>query len=109
MTSLKEHNSRLFEPLTIGRICLKHRIVLAPLTRCRADENHVPLVPLMAEYYSQRASLPGTLLISEANIISPRAGSYGNSPGLWNAEQLKAWKEITNAVHAKGSFIYAQL
>lgn len=98
----------LFEPLRIGNLSLKHRVVLAPLTRFRADDNHVPL-DIAAEYYAQRASVSGGLLISEATIISPRAGGYPNVPGIYNQEQIKKWKSITDAVHAKGSYIFCQL
>lgn len=100
--------SRLFQPLKLGNIHLKHRIVMSPLTRFRANDDHVPL-PFVAEYYAQRASVPGTLLVSEATYISKRHGGYPNAPGLWNNEQVEAWKTVTNAVHAKGSFIFAQL
>ncbi len=99
---------RLFTPLQIGPITLQHRLVMAPLTRFRADDQHVPL-PFVAEYYAQRASVPGTLLITEATFISPQASGYPNVPGLWSAEQLSAWRTVTEAVHAKGSFIFAQL
>ncbi|KAL2351879.1 hypothetical protein BJ546DRAFT_230073 [Cryomyces antarcticus] len=101
-------SSKLFEPLQIGRSKLEHRLVMAPLTRFRADDNHVPL-PFVKEYYTQRASVPGTLLITEATFISPRASGYPNVPGIWDAAQIKAWKEITDSVHSKGSFIYCQL
>ncbi|KAJ7183003.1 hypothetical protein C8R43DRAFT_1101213 [Mycena crocata] len=100
--------SKLFQPIQLGDILLKHRVVMAPLTRFRADKNHVPL-PHVKEYYAQRASVPGTLLITEATFIAPRAGGYDNVPGIWSEEQIVAWKEITDAVHAKGSFIYLQL
>ncbi|KAK2739086.1 hypothetical protein FQN55_009619 [Onygenales sp. PD_40] len=101
-------SSRLFDPLPIGPANLQHRLVLAPLTRYRADDDHVPL-PFVPEYYSQRGSLPGTLLIAEGTFIHPRAGGYRNVPGIYNAEQITAWKKITDEVHAKGSFIYLQL
>lgn len=81
---------------------------MAPLTRFRADSEHVP-GPYMKEYYEQRASVPGTFLITEAVFISPRAGGYNNVPGIWNDVQVAAWKEIVDAVHAKGSFVYMQL
>ncbi|CAG8417253.1 unnamed protein product [Penicillium salamii] len=100
--------SRLFEPLKIGTLQLNHRVVMAPLTRFRADNAHVPL-PIVSTYYGQRASVPGTLIISEATFISPRAGGYPNVPGIWNSEQIAAWKEVTNAVHEKGSVIFLQL
>ncbi|EEA21965.1 hypothetical protein TMatcc_008613 [Talaromyces marneffei ATCC 18224] len=100
----------LFTPLKVGRVELSHRIALAPLTRFRNDETtHAPIVPLVKEYYAQRASEPGTLLISEATLISPQAGAYTHAPGIWSEEQIAAWKQITDAVHEKGSYIYAQL
>ncbi|ETS77334.1 hypothetical protein PFICI_11208 [Pestalotiopsis fici W106-1] len=100
--------SRLFEPLKLGNVTLQHRIAMAPLTRFRADENHVPL-PFVKEYYAQRASTPGTLIISEATLVSKKAGGYGLVPGIWTKEQIAGWKEVTDAVHAKGSFMYLQL
>ncbi|KAK0636965.1 hypothetical protein B0T17DRAFT_504358 [Bombardia bombarda] len=101
--------SKLFQPLTVGTSKLQHRIAMAPLTRCRADENYVPTLPLMKEYYSQRAAVPGTLLVSEGTFISPSASGFPGMPGIYNDAQIAAWKEITDAVHAKGSFIYVQL
>ncbi|KAJ5492779.1 Chanoclavine-I aldehyde reductase [Penicillium diatomitis] len=100
--------TKLFTPLRVGRMDLAHRITMAPMTRFRVDDNHVPL-PLVKEYYAQRASTPGTLVITEATLISPRAGLYSNVPGIWNDAQIVAWKEVTEAVHAKGSYIYLQL
>jgi NADPH2 dehydrogenase len=100
--------SKLFQPLKVGKIELQNRIVMAPLTRLRADGDHVPL-PFVAEYYAQRASVPGTLLITEATFIAPAAAGYGNVPGIWTAEQIAGWKPVTDAVHKKGSFIYLQL
>ncbi|THV00307.1 FMN-linked oxidoreductase [Dendrothele bispora CBS 962.96] len=100
--------SKLFRPLTVGDVTLKHRVVMAPLTRFRANANHVPL-PIVKEMYAQRASTPGTLLITEATFIAPRASGYDHAPGIWSDEQIAAWKEVTEAVHAKGSFIYLQL
>ncbi|KIY72910.1 FMN-linked oxidoreductase [Cylindrobasidium torrendii FP15055 ss-10] len=101
--------SKLFQPIRVGTMPLQHRVVLAPLTRFKATAEHVPHAPLVAEYYSQRAHTPGNLLITEATFIAPRAGGYKNVPGIWNEDQIHAWKEITDAVHAKGSFIYLQL
>lgn len=100
--------TKLFEPLQVGRMKLANRVTLAPLTRFRADDSHVPL-PFVKEYYAQRASTPGTLLITEGTLITSRGGSYPNVPGIWNDAQIAAWKEITDAVHAKGSYIYIQL
>jgi len=100
--------SKLFQPLKVGEVQLGHRIALAPLTRFRATEAHVPL-PIVPEYYAQRGSTPGTLLITEATFISDEASGYPNVPGLFTPDQLNGWKTVTDAVHAKGSFIYAQL
>ncbi|KAH7138861.1 hypothetical protein B0J11DRAFT_26582 [Dendryphion nanum] len=101
-------NSRLFKPLKVGNVSLKHRIAMAPLTRFRADDSHVPL-PLVADYYAQRASVPGTLLITEATFISAQNGGYAKVPGIYTQAQIDAWKKVTDAVHAKGSYIYLQL
>ncbi|KAF5024063.1 hypothetical protein F66182_3859 [Fusarium sp. NRRL 66182] len=101
--------SRLFKPLKIGNMEVKHRIGMAPLTRLRAGESRVPN-SLMKEYYSQRASEPGTLLISEGTVVSLEAGGgFPGAPGIWNDDQVSAWKEITDEVHSKGSFIFSQL
>jgi NADPH2 dehydrogenase len=102
-------SDKLFKSLKVGSLTLSHRIALCPLTRFRADEKNVPILPIVKEYYEQRASVPGTLLITEATFISPQAGGYPNVPGTWNDDQVRAWKEVTDAVHAKGSFIYLQL
>ncbi|KAB8071424.1 hypothetical protein BDV29DRAFT_197414 [Aspergillus leporis] len=101
-------NSRLFKPLKLGNIELKNRVAMAPLTRFRADDNHV-ILPIAAEYYGQRASVPGTLLVAEAIFISHQHGGYANAPGIWSQEQIDAWKKITYVVHEKNSFIYLQL
>ncbi|KAI5860576.1 FMN-linked oxidoreductase [Durotheca rogersii] len=101
-------SSRLFQPLKVGRVTLQHRLAMAPMTRFRADANHVPL-PSVKEYYEQRGAVPGSLLITEGTFITKRAGGYNFAPGIWSQEQIAAWKEVTDAVHAKGSFIYVQL
>jgi NADPH2 dehydrogenase len=106
--SVPNDDSKLFKPLQVGRSALQHRIVMAPLTRYRATDEHVH-TDLAVTYYTQRSSVPGTLLITEGTYVSPRATGYTNAPGLWNTEQLTAWKKVTDAVHANGSFIYAQL
>ncbi|KAK1238239.1 hypothetical protein MKX08_002818 [Trichoderma sp. CBMAI-0020] len=102
-------NSQLFKPLKIGNVVIKHRIGMAPMTRLRATDDRVPL-PLMAEYYGQRSAVPGTLLISEGTFISyESSGGFSNAPGIWNEEQIAAWRLVTNNVHAKGSFIFCQI
>ncbi|KAI0156744.1 FMN-linked oxidoreductase [Hypoxylon sp. FL1284] len=102
------HSSRLFQPLKVGDVTLGHRLVMAPLTRFRSTSEHVPL-PIVKEYYEQRASVPGTLIITEATFISKQAGGYPSVPGIWTRDQMAAWKTVTDAVHAKRSYIYLQL
>ncbi|PYI09503.1 FMN-linked oxidoreductase [Aspergillus sclerotiicarbonarius CBS 121057] len=98
----------LTSPLRVGNLDLKHRVVLAPLTRYRADDQHVP-IDIMRDYYAQRASVPGTLLITEGTFISARAGGMNNVPGIWNDAQISQWRTITDAVHERGSYILCQL
>ncbi|KAF7556047.1 hypothetical protein G7Z17_g1722 [Cylindrodendrum hubeiense] len=101
--------SRLFKPLTIGNVEVKHRVGMPSLTRFRASDDRVP-TPLMKEYYGQRASVPGTLIIAEGTLVSPSAcGGFANAPGIWSGDQVSAWREITDEVHRKGCFIYCQL
>lgn len=101
--------TNLFKPLRLGRSQLSNRIALAPLTRFRADDDGVPLQDLVPEYYAQRASVPGTLLITEATFIAPEAAGYPKAPGIWSQAQIDGWKTVTKAVHDKKSFIYLQL
>ncbi|MHA6492690.1 alkene reductase [Pseudomonas borbori] len=96
----------LFDPIQIGDLHLNNRIIMAPLTRCRADEGRVPNA-LMAEYYVQRAS--AGLIISEATSVTPMGVGYPNTPGIWSAEQVRGWSNITKAVHAAGGKIVLQL
>jgi len=82
---------------------------MAPLTRFRATDDRVP-TPLMKEYYGQRASVPGTLIITEGTFTSPSAcGGFANAPGVWSKDQVAAWRTITDEVHRKGCFIFCQL
>ncbi|KAK1080083.1 hypothetical protein LTR33_005841 [Friedmanniomyces endolithicus] len=101
-------SSRLFTPLKLGYRELSSRLAMAPLTRFRADDDHVQL-PFAKDYYTQRACVPGTLIITEATFISPEAGGYANVPGIYNDAQIKAWKEIVESVHEAGGIIYLQL
>lgn len=100
--------SRLFKPITVGAMTLSHRMGMSPLTRYRATDDHVPS-PSSVDYYAQRASVPGTLLVTEGTFISPQHGGYANVPGIYNAAQIAAWRRVTDAVHAKGSYIFCQL
>ena len=96
----------LFNPLQIGSVSLSNRILMAPLTRARADAGHMPNA-LMAEYYSQRAS--AGLIITECTMIAENTSAFYAEPGIYNAEQIAAWKVITDAVHAKGGKIFMQI
>ncbi|XP_015889050.3 12-oxophytodienoate reductase 3 [Ziziphus jujuba] len=96
----------LFTPYKMGKFNLSHRVVLAPLTRCRAV-NEIPF-EAHALYYSQRAT-PGGLLISEGTSPSNTAAGYPHVPGIYTEEQVEAWKKVVDAVHAKGSIFFCQL
>ncbi len=97
----------LFESYQLNdKLALKNRVLMAPLTRCMADQNLIP-TKQMATYYAKRAD--AGLIISEAIIIRPDAQGYPNTPGLFTTEQVKGWQTVTSAVHAKGGKIFAQL
>lgn len=100
--------AKLFTPLRIGRHTLKHRIVMAPLTRMRAQQpGNVP-GPLNALYYGQRAS-EGGLLIAEATPVCQEGHGHPDVPGIYTPEQIEGWRLVTRAVHDKGGLIYLQL
>lgn len=97
----------LFDPITIGDLTLKNRIIMAPLTRARAvGGDRVPNA-LMAEYYVQRAS--AGMILSEATAVTPMGVGYANTPGIWSDAQVAGWKLVTDAVHAAGSTMFLQL
>jgi len=98
-------NIKLFTPAQIGAIALNNRMVMSPMTRCRAIGN----VPndLMAEYYGQRAT--AGLIITEGTSPSPNGLGYARIPGLYSKEQVEGWKKVTSAVHAKGGKIVVQI
>ncbi|KAK9462872.1 uncharacterized protein V1516DRAFT_662903 [Lipomyces oligophaga] len=99
----------LFSPIKVGSIELGNRIVLAPLTRFRNDDDGSPNAELAPEHYAERCLVPGTLLIAEATDVSKFSGSYANVPGLYTEKQIEAWKKVTDAVHAKKGYIFVQL
>jgi N-ethylmaleimide reductase len=97
----------LFTPYRMGDLDLPNRIVMAPLTRMRAQSHdHVPTI-LQAEYYMQRAS--AGLIIGEATAISPQGFGWADTPGLWTKEQVRGWRRVTDAVHVAGGRMIAQL
>jgi N-ethylmaleimide reductase len=98
----------LFSPLQIGPYQLKHRVAMAPLTRMRAAKPSLAPRPLNVEYYSQRAT-PGGLIIAEASPVMATGHGSPGTPGVYSEQQVKGWREIVDAVHAKGGIIFLQL
>ncbi len=98
--------SDLFTPVQLGALTLSNRILMAPLTRTRADENHVP-TDLMVEHYAQRAS--AGLLIAEATMAMEGNSAFWREPGIYSEAQVEGWKKVTDAVHAKGGKIFLQI
>jgi 2,4-dienoyl-CoA reductase-like NADH-dependent reductase (Old Yellow Enzyme family) len=96
----------LLDPIRIGALSLRNRVIMAPLTRCRASAGRVPN-ELMAKYYQQRSG--AGMIISEATSISPMGVGYPDTPGIWSDEQVEGWKLITDAVHSAGGTILLQL
>ena len=98
--------SILLEPVQLGDFKLKNKIIMAPLTRCRANENRTP-TNMMAKHYAQRAS--AGMIITEATSISPMAVGYPRTPGIWTNAQIEGWKKVVNAVHKESGIIVLQL
>jgi 2,4-dienoyl-CoA reductase-like NADH-dependent reductase (Old Yellow Enzyme family) len=99
-------NDPLFEPLKVGALSLPNRILMAPLTRCRASEGRVPN-ELMAEYYGQRSAFG--MILTEATSVDAMGVGYPDTPGIWSEEQVAGWKRIVEGVHDKGGTILSQL
>jgi len=100
------NSQSLFEPILMGNLKLKNRIVMAPMTRGRAGEKRVAN-DLMAEYYFQRAS--AGLLITEATVISEQGNGWKGSPGIYSDEMVEGWKKVTERVKSTGAFLFLQL
>ncbi|UQA59921.1 alkene reductase [Polyangium aurulentum] len=99
--------SNLLVPFRLGRLELKNRMVMAPMTRSRAlTDGNVPN-PLAVTYYVQRAS--AGLIVTEATQVSPQGVGYIRTPGIHSPQQVEGWKKVTDAVHAAGGVIFAQL
>lgn len=98
---------KLFTPITLGALELRNRVVMAPLTRCRADYASAVPTPSAPLYYAQRAD--AGMIVSEGACISAEGIGDRGLPGLWTREQLTAWERVTDAVHARGGLIVAQL
>ena len=95
-----------FSPITVGDLELANRIIMAPMTRSRSDDQGIPPA-FAADYYAQRADCG--LIISEATNVSPQAVGYALTPGIWSNEQVEAWKPITEAVHERDGRFFLQL
>ncbi len=98
--------SKLFEPLRLGQITLANRMVMAPMTRSRADNAGVP-GDLVVSYYRQRAE--AGLIITEGTFPSPMGKGYVRTPGIHSDEQVEAWRRVTGAVHKAGGKIFLQI
>jgi N-ethylmaleimide reductase len=96
----------LFSPLKLGSIELPNRIIMAPLTRGRSEEDHIP-TDLMVKHYAQRAS--GGLIIAEATMAMEGCSAFWKEPGIYSDAQIAGWKKVTDAVHAKGGRIVLQI
>jgi 2,4-dienoyl-CoA reductase-like NADH-dependent reductase (Old Yellow Enzyme family) len=96
----------LFDPIQIGELKLRNRIVMSPLTRSRSGVERIP-GPLVAQYYLQRAA--AGMIISEATSVTPMGVGYADTPGIWNDAQVEGWKRVTDAVHAAGGTMLLQL
>src|SRR5215510_12894864 len=98
----------LFQPLQIGPYKLAHRVVMAPLTRMRAERETFAPRAMNAEYYGQRAT-PGGLIIAEASPVLSTGRGNPATPGIYSQAQVAGWRKVTDAVHAKGGIIFLQL
>jgi N-ethylmaleimide reductase len=96
----------LLSNVQVGNLSLKNRMVMAPMTRSRAGDGDVA-TPLMAEYYSQRAS--AGLIVTEGSQVSAQGKGYLRTPGIFTPQQVAGWRQVTEAVHAQGGQIYLQL
>jgi N-ethylmaleimide reductase len=103
----RAHN-KLFVPVQVGAITLKHRVVMPPLSRLRAEWPSGVPSDLNVEYYSQRAS-DGGLIFTEATAVSPSARGYRGAPEIYSDEQVTGWRRVTEAVHSKGGYMFVQL
>lgn len=106
---MKNYNetSNLFKPLKVDRMQVSTRVALAPLSRSRAPNHQV--TDLHTEYYAQRASRAGTLLVTEAVFISAAAAGLTTSPGIYTPEHIEGWRKVFSAIHDKHSFVFVQL
>ena len=103
----QDEKQPLLTPLSMGQLTLPNRVVMAPMTRNRAENKDLVPVDIMATYYAQRAS--AGLLITEGSQVSAMGVGYMNTPGIHSESQVEGWKKVTRAVHEKGGRIFLQL
>jgi N-ethylmaleimide reductase len=101
-------HTSLFSPLQVGPYFLKHRVVMAPLTRMRAERLSFAPRTLNAKYYGQRATAGG-LIIAEASPVAATGRGNPATPGIYSDDQVEGWRKVVDAVHARGGFIFLQL
>jgi N-ethylmaleimide reductase len=106
--TMRQSNLKLFTPAQLGSLNLKHRVVMAPLTRSRSDQPGGIPGNMMVQYYSDRAS-DGGLIISEATNISLTARGWYGAPGIYTDQQIEGWEKIVKAVRHKGGHMFSQL
>lgn len=104
--SFDSQPQQLFQPVTLGDLQLRNRVVMSPMTRIRASTTHVP-GDLMVEHYAQRAD--AGLIITECTMVSEQASAFIAEPGIYNESQVTAWRRVTDAVHARGGLIAMQI
>lgn len=100
--------SKIWQPLQVGKVKLAHRVAMAPMTRYRNADDHTPL-EMMTKYYADRASVPGTLIVTEATAVEAGTEGEANLPGVGTSAEVAGWKKIYDAIHAKRSFVFQQL
>lgn len=98
----------LFRPIKVGDVELRHRVVMAPLTRFRADKNN-EVTEMQVKHYEDRAAHGGSLLITEATMVNPGSSGYDHTPGIWKKSQVAGWKKVFDTIHSKGSSVFMQL
>ncbi|WDF66942.1 alkene reductase [Sphingobacterium oryzagri] len=107
MNATDPNKQLLLEEYKLGELTLKNRVVMASLTRARANNPELIPTPLMAEYYAQRAS--AGLILAEGTWVNAQSIGFINVPGIYTVEQVEGWKLVTSAVHEKGGLIFSQL
>ncbi|GME82184.1 unnamed protein product [Ambrosiozyma monospora] len=108
MTPPRLAETNLFKPITVGAVTLQNRLVFAPTSRFRMDDNHSP-TDLVKKYYEARSENNGGLIIVEGAFVSPQAGFFWKSPMIYTDKQVEAWETIADSIHSKGSFVSLQI